>query len=176
MGIWPQPVYEWGSSPRERDLPFPCDALVPAPEEVLFRALDVDADAGTVFRWLCQLRLAPYRYDRLDNRGRRSPQTLTPGAEELDVGQRVMSIFTITSFEPGRSITMLSRGRLFGRVGCTYLAEPLSPSRSRLLVKMCVAYSARGLRGLPMRLLFPPGDLVMMRRQLLNLKALAERS
>ena len=61
-------------------------------------------------------------------------------------------------------------------MGCTYLAEPLSPSRSRLLVKMCVAYSARGLRGLPMRLLFPPGDLVMMRRQLLNLKALAERS
>jgi hypothetical protein len=87
-----------------------------------------------------------------------------------------MGIFTITSFEPGRSITTLSTGRLFGRVGVTYLAEPRSSSRSRLLVKMCVAYSASGLRGLPMRVLFPPGDLVMMRRQLLNFKALAERT
>jgi hypothetical protein len=174
MGLWPRTVQEWGSSAGERALPFPCDALVSAPDAVLFRALDVDADAGIVFRWLCQLSLAPYSYDRLDNRGRRSPQTLTPGADELEVGQRVMGIFTITSFEPGRSITMLSTGRLFGRVGVTYLAEPRSSSR--LLVKMCVAYSASGLRGLPMRVLFPPGDLVMMRRQLLNFKALAERT
>jgi hypothetical protein len=173
MGIWPRPVYEWGSSASERALPFPCDALLPAPDAVLFRAVDVHADAQTVFRWLCQLRVAPYSYDRIDNRGRRSPQTLTPAADELQAGQRVMGIFRITTFEPGRSITLLSSGRLLGRVGATYLAEPLAPSRSRLLVKMCVAYAARGL---PMRVLFPPGDLVMMRRQLLNLKALAERA
>ena len=176
MGVWPRVVYEWGSSGRERALPFPCDALVAAPDAVLFRALDVNARAQTLFRWLCQLRVAPYSYDRLDNRGRQSPQKLTPGADELEAGQRVMGIFTITSFEPGQSITMLSEGRLFGRVAATYLAEQRGAGRSRLLVKMCVAYSGHGLRGLPMRVLFPPGDLVMMRRQLINLGALAERS
>ncbi len=175
MRIWPGSVYHWGSTPHERALALPCDELVPDADEALFRAVDVEAEPATVFRWLCQLRLAPYSYDRLDNGGRRSPQALTPGAERLEVGQRVMQIFTLTHFERDRSITVLSQGRLFGRVGCTYAALPTTAGHSRLLVKMLILHSP-GLAGLPMRLLLAPGDLLMMRRQLLNLKGLAEAS
>ena len=66
---------------------------------------------------------APYSYDLLDNGGRRSPQALTPGLEQLSVGQRMMRIFKLVGFEPGRSITVLSEGRLFGRVAVTYRVE-----------------------------------------------------
>ncbi|MGH9096993.1 MAG: hypothetical protein ACRDWB_06185, partial [Acidimicrobiales bacterium] len=45
---------------------------------------------------------------------------------------------------------------------------------SRLVVKLAVAWPP-GLHGAVMRAVLPPGDLVMMRKQLLNLKALAER-
>ena len=173
MRLWPRAVYEWGSTRPEREQPFPCDDLVGEPRQELFRAVDVRADRTTVFRWLCQLRLAPYSYDRLDNRGRRSPQTLTPGAERLEVGQRVMRIFRLVHFEPDRSITVLSDGDAFGRVGCTYVVKQRAPARSRLLVKMLIGHSS-GPAGLAMRLLLPPGDLVMMRRQLLNLGRLAE--
>jgi hypothetical protein len=173
MRLWPSSVYEWGSTAAERAQPFPCDPLVPSPDETLYRALDVYADSTILFRWLCQLRAAPYSYDWLDNRGRRSPQRLTPGLEKLEIGQRAMSIFRITSFEQDRSITLLSHGPIFGRVACTYRVRADGQGRSRLVVKLLVAYPDRAVLGHPMRVLLPFGDLVMMRRQLLNLRALA---
>jgi hypothetical protein len=171
---WPRQVWEWGSTPAERAESYPCDELIERPDQELFRAVDVEAPAATAFRWLCQLRAAPYSYDRLDNLGRRSPQELTPGLERLEVGQTVQTIFRLVAFEPGRSLTMLHEGRLFGRVACTYRADPAGDERSRIVVKMLVASPGRGLLRPLLRLTLPPGDLVMMRRQLLNLKGLAE--
>lgn len=171
---WPAAVYEWGSTAAERAQPFPCDALVEAPDDAMFRAVDVDCEPARLYRWLCQLRHAPYSYDKLDNRGRRSPQTLTPGAERLELGQRMVAIFKLAALEPGRSLTLYSRGPLFGQVAITYEARPLGANRSRLLAKLVIRYP-RGPLSLPMRVVLPPGDLVMMRRQLLNLKGLAER-
>lgn len=175
MPSWPSFVTHWGSTAPERAAPYPCDSLLPGAETTLFRAVDVAAPAATVFRWLCQLRVAPYSYDLLDNFGRRSPQELTPGLERLAAGQRVMTIFRLAEFEPGRSLTIVSRGRLFGGVVCTYRAEPSGEEASRLVLKILARYPG-GLRRVALGLLLPPGDLVMARRQLLNLKRLAERS
>ena len=80
----------------------------------------------------------------------------------------------LAAFEPGRSVTLYSEGRLFGRVAITYEARPRGAAGSRLFAKLVICYP-RGVLSLPMRALLPPGDLVMMRRQLLNLKGLAER-
>jgi hypothetical protein len=172
---WSRAVYEWGSTAQERSGRLPCDALVAERDTALFRAVDVDASSEVVFRWLCQLRVAPYSYDLLDNRGRRSPQHLIAGLEHLEAGQRVMRIFRLVDFEWGRSLTLLSTGTVFGRVAATYSVEQLAPGRSRLLAKLRIA-EREGLRWLPLRVLLPAGDLVMARRQLLNLKALAERT
>ena len=167
----------WGSTPPEREMVFPCDRYLPESGEALFRAIDVDAPASIVFRWLCQLRAAPYSYDWIDNRGRRSPRALTPGLEELAEGQRVMTIFELAEFEPDRQLTLRLRNpRLLRDLAVTYLVVPVAERRSRLLVKMRVAY--RGGRigafaaGAPLAL----GDLVMMRRQLLNIRQLAEET
>jgi hypothetical protein len=172
---WPSFLAEWGSTAAERAAPYPCDRLLGNPELTMFRAVDVAAPATTAFRWLCQLRAAPYSYDKLDNFGRRSPQALTPGLDELAPGQRFQTIFRLVEFEPGRSLTMVSSGRVVGRVACTYLAEPAGPEASRIVVKISAGY-ARGIQRPLMKLVLPPGDLLMMRRQLLNLKQLAERS
>jgi hypothetical protein len=167
----------WGSTPAEREMVFPCDRYLHEPGEALFRAVDVEAPASIVFRWLCQLRAAPYSYDWIDNLGRRSPRALTPGLEELAEGQRVMAIFELAEFEPDRQLTIRLRNpRLLRNLAVTYLVVAAAEQRSRLLVKMLVAY--RGGRigafaaGTPLAL----GDLVMMRRQLLNLKQLAEET
>jgi hypothetical protein len=172
--IWPAAVASWGSTPQERAERFACDRLIESPDHVLFRAVEVGAPTEVVFRWLCQLRAAPYSYDKLDNFGRRSPQTLTPGLDQLEVGQRFQTIFRLVEFEAGHSLTMLSEGPVFGRVAVTYRAVPATEGRSRIVVKLLVSYP-----GLPhgplVRLIGPPGDLVMMRRQLLNLQGLAER-
>ncbi len=83
-------AHEWGSTPADRAIDFPCDRHLPDAEDTLYRAVDVNAHSAVVFRWLCQLRVAPYSYDWLDNWGRESPRTLTPGLDQLAVGQRVM--------------------------------------------------------------------------------------
>lgn len=173
--VWPSFVEHWGSTAAEREEPFPCDGLLADPDCTMFRAVDVAAPASTAFRWLCQLRAAPYSYDKLDNLGRRSPQTLTPGLEQLAVGQRLQTIFKLVEFEAGRSLTMVSSGRVFGRVACTYRVDPVEEGCSRIVVKLASRY-ARGLQRPLMSLVLPPGDLVMMRRQLLNLKELAEQA
>jgi hypothetical protein len=172
---WPSAVREWGSTAYERERPYPCDALLSDADETVFRAVDVEAPAPLLFRWLCQLRVAPYSYDLLDNLGRRSPQTLTPGLERLEPGQTVGKIFRLIEFEPDRSITLFSSGRVFGDVAATYLAEPDGAKRSRLVVKLLVDYARMGPQRHLMSPILPPGDLFMMRRQLLNLKRLAER-
>jgi hypothetical protein len=138
--------------------------------------VDVDAPPAMVFRWLCQLRAAPYSYDWIDNCGRQSPRVLTPGLEQLAVGQRVMRIFDLIEFEDDRHLTLiLRRGReLFGDIAATYLVAPREPGGSRLVVKLLVRYPDGPGVGWLARQLLPWGDLFMMRKQLLTLKALAE--
>jgi hypothetical protein len=108
----PSVIDAWGSSAHERALTYPCDALLDDPDGVLFRAVDIAAPSALVFRWLCQLRVAPYSYDWIDNFGRRSPRRLIDGLDQLEVGQRFI-IFRLASFEPGRSITLDSTTALF---------------------------------------------------------------
>lgn len=164
---------EWGSTAEERASAWPCDPLLPDANLALYRAVDVAAPADVVFRWLCQLRAAPYSYDWLDNRGRRSPRTLTPGLDDLVIGQRVMTIFDLVGFTPGEEITIRTRGAFFGELVGTYRVSPTSDRASRLAVKLCVRHRRDPL-GLVWALVLPTGDLVMMRKQLLTLARLAE--
>ncbi len=173
MSLWPDRVYEWGTTEADRKRRYPCDLLLPEPDEEMYRAVDVEAPASVLFKWICQLRLAPYSYDRIDNFGRQSPGRLVPGLDQLETGQRFMRIFELVSFEPGRSITLETNKPRGVRSVVSYVAVAQGAERSRLVVKYSVGYGS-GLVAAPMRLLLPPGDLVMMRRQLLNLKELAE--
>jgi len=45
---------------------------VESPEAVYFRGVTIRTGAPAIFRWLCQVRVAPYPYDWIDNGGRRS--------------------------------------------------------------------------------------------------------
>jgi hypothetical protein len=167
----------WGSTAAERELELPCDRYVPEPVDAYWRAVDVDAPPAVVFRWLCQLRVAPYSYDLIDNAGKRSPRELTPGLEQLETGQRVMRIFELVEFERGRHLTLLLRSapRGFGELAVSYVVRPAEAGGSRLLVKLVLgAYPPW-----PARAAFAAGaapwlELVMMRKQLLTLKRLAE--
>ncbi len=173
----PSAAYTWGSTAEERARRYPCDAYVAGADHALFRAVDVDAPAAVVFRWLCQLRVAPYSYDWIDNGGRESPRRLTPGLEHLACGQRVMTMFELADFAVDRHVTVVLAvafaGIALGELAATYAVVPGLHARSRIVVKLVVRYR-RGPLGWATRAFLPWGDLVMMRKQLLNLKALAE--
>ena len=163
----------WGATAEDLDRSLPCDDLLCDAEVVVHRAVDVDAPPELVFRWLCQLRVAPYSYDLIDNGGRRSPQRLTPGLDRLVVGQPAMRLFHLAAFAKPEQISFCHTG-LFGRVAVSYAVTPRD-GRSHLYAR---------IRWTPPDLPVPKaltieamgvGDLIMARRQLLNLKRLAER-
>jgi hypothetical protein len=128
-----------------------------------------------VFRWICQLKVAPYSYDAIDNLGRRSPRTLTPGAEIIEVGQRWM-VSRIVAFQQNVHITgetLRGPRKLFGPMTCTYAVRPRAGGSCRLVVRLdlSVPNAFRRLAASPLAW----GDLMMMRKQLFTLKQLAER-
>jgi hypothetical protein len=147
----------WGTTPAERAAPLPCDDLLPGARTVVDRAVTVEADPATTFRWLCQLRVAPYSYDLIDNFGRRSPRELTPGVDQLEPGQRFITIFRLVAFDRDRHIT-IARG--------AWIAVTYAIHADRLHMR---------IRTRDRKPLLPYLDLPMARRQLLNLKELAER-
>ena len=167
----------WGTSPEERELAFPGD-LIERPQAELFRGIAVDASPATTFRWLCQLRVAPYSYDRLDNSGAQSPRELTPGLDDLVLGQRFMSIFTLQEFEPDHHIVVRLNpeakdfGRFVEDLVICYLLVPRADG-CRLLAKFTLRYSP-GPLGMLARVGLPWGDLLMARKQLMTLRDLAE--
>jgi hypothetical protein len=166
----------WGATAEEVEADYPCDSLMAVPVLRLHRAIEIHANRNVIYRWVCQLKVAPYSYDLLDNRGRRSPRHLTPGVENLAIGQRWM-VFSIVDFEPGVHVTgevLPGPRRIFGQMASTYVIRPRSDSACRLVVRLNIA-AATGLRQIvPTTLAW--GDLIMMRKQLLTIKQLAERT
>lgn len=174
----------WGARPEELAAEYPCDGYFTGRTTSLVRAVTVRADGPTVFRWLCQLRLAPYSYDFVDNPGRRSPRQLTSGLEHLEIGQSFMRIFTLADFTYDRDITLVLTDRrarrMYGELAGTYVVRPSERARpgeeeTRLLVKLVLPEASHPAARLRQTFL-SWGDLVMMRAQLLNLARLAERT
>jgi len=166
----------WNVTAAEVAADYPCHRLAQAPMQRLTRGIDIDAPASVVFRWLCQLRVAPYSYDWIDNLGRLSPRTLTPGVDALARGQRFL-IAEITDFARNEHITgraFPTAERLFGVVAVTYQVTARRATHSRLVVRLVVQKPRRRWQAIRLQLL-AWGDLIMMRKQLITLKSLAEQ-
>jgi hypothetical protein len=177
--IMPIP-YDWGITPQERSRPFPSDGFLQKPCTPLYRGVSVKAPADILFRWLCQMRVAPYSYDWLDNLGRRSPRKLQPGLDQLAIGQTVLTVFELVAFEPGRHLTLRLRphsalARAWGECLASYLIVPRSRHACRLLVKLTIE-RVPGPGHRLLRTFLAWGDLIMMRRQLLTFKCLSEQT
>ena len=157
----------WGVTDAEAALRFGCDAVVPRPVLAAWRGVTVAAPTATVWAWVTQVRAAPYSYDWVDNRGRRSPRALL-GLDPPRVGEPFTRsggrpVGRVLAVEDGRQLT----GRILGGV-LSYLVLPQPDGSTRLLLKVVLG------RGRLVAPLVSVGDLVMARRQLLTLKELAE--
>jgi hypothetical protein len=158
----------WGVTDSEILRSYPCDDFVVSPALQAWRGVRVEAPAEVVWPWIAQVRLAPYSYDWIDNLGRRSPRELV-GLPEPQVGERFTTagereLGTIVSVDPGKQLT----GTIMGAF-MSYVLVPQEHDTTRLLLKVVMQTTRRAALGLTV------GDLIMARRQLLNLKHLAER-
>jgi hypothetical protein len=159
----------WGMRDDEIARHYPCDDCVPRPAAQAWRAVTVDTSPDRLWPWIAQIRLAPYSYDWIDNLGRQSPQEIRPAPEPAP-GQRFSTaagrpVGLILSVSTGEQLT----GQIMGAV-MSYVLVPFSDGMAtRLLLKIVIPRRRWTGR------LVVLGDLVMARRQLLNLKQLAER-
>ena len=156
----------WGVTDEEVARTYPCDDFVPCPVVRLWRGVFVNATPERVWPWIGQIRLAPYSYDWIDNLGRRSPKRLQ-GLPDPVVGERFT---TAATGSVGRILAVESNRQLTGRIGSVVMSYVLEPkdSGTRLLLKIVTP------TGRPLAPVLSLGDLVMARRQLLNIKRLAE--
>lgn len=158
----------WGVTDPEIARAYPCDRFVGSPSLQAWRGVTVAAPPATVWPWVAQVRLAPYSYDWIDNLGRRSPRKLA-GLPEPVVGEPFTTaggrrLGRIVAVDPGEQLTAVIMGAYM-----SYVLVPAADDTTRLLLKVVMRTR---------RLLAPAlsvGDLVMARRQLLNLKWLAEQ-
>lgn len=158
----------WGVTENEISRSYPCDDFVVSPTLQAWRGVRIEAPAAAVWPWVAQVRLAPYSYDWIDNLGRRSPRRLVR-LPEPQVGEAFTTAGgrkrgRIVSVDPGKQLT----GTIMGAY-MSYVVVPQEHNTTRLLLKVVIRTSRWAAPGLSV------GDLVMARRQLLNLKHLAER-
>ena len=157
----------WGVTDAEVARRYPCDELVPSPVLELWRGISIHASPAQVWPWLCQVRLAPYSYDWLDNLGQRSPRHLrglpdpVPGEPFTCIGSR---------FAVGQVLSVRHEEHLTARILNAVMSYVLVPAGdgSRLLLKIV---QERDRWFAPV---LAVGDWPMARRQLKNFKALAE--
>ncbi|EKT78371.1 polyketide cyclase/dehydrase [Rhodococcus opacus M213] len=157
----------WGVTDDEVARRYPCDELVPVPVLQAWRGVTVHSTPDGLWPWVAQIRLAPYSYDWIDNLGRRSPRQLR-ALPEPAAGQH----FTASGNRPlGRILSVSTAEQLTGGIMGAVMSYVLVPNgdSTRLLLKIVMA------KGRWLAPLISVGDLVMARRQLLNLKRLAEQ-
>jgi hypothetical protein len=173
-----QLFYAWGTTDADRSTSFPCDAYVLPPRISYYRGVEVLAPREIVYRWLCQIRFAPYAYDWLDNFGRQSPRELTPGLERLAVGQALLVMFRIVDFEENEHITV--QGETFEWIAgqplaMTYRVVPCTANSCRIVTKLTAHKSRMTFLNVLRREYAPIGEVALMRKQLLTIKRLAEK-
>jgi hypothetical protein len=158
----------WGVTDEEVGRSYPCDDLLPAPVLPLWRGVTVrESTPEQVWPWLCQLRLAPYSYDWLDNLGRRSPRELRglpdprPGEPFSRIGGKV-PVGRVLAVARAEHLTATIMGAVM-----SYVLIPADAS-TRLVLKIVVPGERWYARWLAL------GDWPMARRQLKNLTGLAE--
>ena len=171
----------WRTTAYERGMVFPCDCRIKEYDSAstLYRGISIKAPPGAVFKWVSQLRIAPYSYDWIDNRGRSSPRRLIPDLPPLDSGQTIMGEFEIVAFEMDKSLTFRAKREALRKyqlqdLVASYLIYPADDQTSRLLVKCLMKYHGNPVAKCT-QCLMPWLDLIMMRKQFLNLKLLSER-
>ncbi|MEO1063907.1 MAG: S24/S26 family peptidase [Actinomycetota bacterium] len=160
---------------EERSATLAGDELLDSPSVSATHAVTVDAAPTVVWPWIVQMgagRGGWYSYDRIDNGGRPSAETILPEHQELRPGDVVpglpdrTDVFVAAQVAPDRHL-VLTAPRRDGTPGATWavILRPIDDG-TRIIVRMRLGPAPLRLPAAVVRLLFEPAHLVMQRRQL----------
>jgi hypothetical protein len=186
-------LLRWGATDEEVREPYPGVDLIPAGERGATMAITIDAPPSQVWPWLVQMgcdRAGWYSWDRLDNGGVPSAETIHPEWQQLRLGDRMASTpsgnawFEVAALDPPHflglraSINLLD-GRPFdttrARPGCYidglwgFKLKELAGDRTRLVVSGYGSARPRLLQKVAEFFFWEPAHWIMQTRQFANL-------
>jgi len=180
----------WGANDEELDLPLPGDDIVKSPSGTSTRAITIYAPPEDIWPWLVQMgkgRGGLYSYDWLDiafgylsepSSRRVLPefQDLQPG-DVIPIGKdgRTEDDFYVHIVEPNRALVIGANDPEFrNRVSWAMVLVPIGSNETRLIVRVSIRLD-EGIKGAAMSAVMEPASFIMLRKQMLTLKRLAEQ-
>jgi len=168
----------WGATAEEINSSVVGDDLCSDATVVATRSITIGAAPQEVFPWIRQMgfgRGGWYSYDWLDNLGRKSATTIHDEWQSVEAGDKIPSgpiSFTAAIVDAPRHFVLeiQSLGKKSPKLHFTLAYELRdNPQGTRLVTRM------RSRINLPLgslfeKLILGPGDGIMLRRQLLNIK------
>jgi hypothetical protein len=145
----------------------------------LLRYIEISANPPEIFVWLKQLRVAPYSYDFIDNRSRKSPYFVIENLPPLKINTHYLLAFHISEFEENSFIACRF---------CEPINEPVNLYMKDLYFEYRIieqgtknilwckikGYFNTDISSKGFFYIFSLVDKVMMKRQLKNIKRLSE--
>lgn len=168
----------WGATEEEIESPVIGDDICRDATLVATRSITIAAPPQDVFPWIRQMgfgRAGWYSYDWLDNLGRKSATTIREEWQSVESGDKVPSgpiAFTATIVDAPRHFVLEieSQGKKAPRFHFTLAYELRDdPQGTRLVTRMRSRVNFP-LGSLFEKLMLGPGDGIMLRRQLMNIR------
>ena len=181
----------WGATDEEIAMELPGDDIVDRPNMNSTRAITVNAAPEDIWPWLVQMgkgRGGLYSYDWLDIAfhylDRPSSEEILPEFQHLDVGDLIpmgcndttSDDFYVHVVEPNRALVIgANEGTMRDKVSWAIVLEPIEHNKTRLIMRVRgdVEMNAKGI---VLYALMDPAAFIMLRKQMLNLKRLAEKT
>jgi hypothetical protein len=168
----------WNATAEEIALPLPLDDEVSEPTYVTNRAITVPARPEDLWPWIAQMGELPrggfYSYvtvERLLGMKVRNAVRILPGLERPKAGEAIDRAGTmlVKAIEPNRVLVLGPPPSTDLAVTWAIALFPSGDGSTRLLSR-CRARLPRGPRGVLMSLLLDPGQFLMERKMLLELR------
>jgi hypothetical protein len=179
----------WGATDDEVQMPLPGDSIVAKPNMDTTRAITIEATPEDIWPWIVQIgkgRGGLYSYDWLDKAfgylDQASSEEILPQFQTLKAGD-VIPIgcdestdddFFVHEVRPLKALVIGANAEAFReRVSWAMVLLPISKSRTRLIMRVRADIEL-DLKGILLYGLLDPAAFIMLRKQMLNIKCLAE--
>jgi hypothetical protein len=168
----------WGSSDEEIARSMPGDEVLEDPTFNATRAVTIEAKPEEIWPWIVQIgyrRAGFYSYDILDNDGIPSAERILPEYQDLEVGDLIpltkSANVRVTQLEPPKSMVLLFEvPGTWSSATWVWGLYPENDSHTRLVTRLRA--NPRQIRS---QIFLDLGEIVMMRKCMLGIKARAEK-
>jgi hypothetical protein len=182
---------KWGASSEEIRGTLPGDGIVARPNMNSTRAVTVNAEPSDIWPWLVQMgkgRGGLYSYDWLDIAfhilENKSIEQIMPEYQDLQAGDTIplgsdedpKDDFYVHIVDPNSALVIGSNHPDFiDKVSWAIVLQRVGPNRTRLIMRVRASIPMDP-KGIVLYALMDPATFVMLRKQMLNLKRLGERT